>query len=122
VALYKIIPEFRPLHELVTHTGVFPKCRTRLNELRVPHHFTRGRLPYHRRPHCLQSLRIRVHRGGVAYVHVRIDPTRQPNGIAFDVPPSLRIVVAEVVVEEPRLGIAILARQYPNRPLPQSAF
>jgi hypothetical protein len=45
-------------------------------------------------------------------VDVWIDPTREADRIALNVAACLRIVVAEVVVVEPGLGIAILAGQY----------
>jgi hypothetical protein len=52
-------------------------------------------------------------------VRERIDPAREPNRIALNVSARLRIVVAEVVVVEPRLGVEVLARQYSDRPLPE---
>jgi hypothetical protein len=54
-------------------------------------------------------------------IEIRVDATAQPDRIALNVAPGLRIVVAEVVVEQPRLGIEVLAGQYSNRPLPQRA-
>jgi len=52
----------------------------------------------------------------ISDIEVRVDPTSQPDWIRLNVPPGLRIVVSEVVVEEPSLGIAILAGQYLDGP------
>jgi hypothetical protein len=49
-------------------------------------------------------------------VRVRIDPALEPNRIALSVAARLWIVVAPVVVEQPRLGVEVLARQYSDRP------
>jgi hypothetical protein len=54
-------------------------------------------------------------------VRVRAQPAAQPDRIALNVAAGLRIVVAVVVVVEPRLGVEVLARQYSDRPLPQRA-
>ena len=61
-----------------------------------------------------QSLRITPRDRVPLDVEVRIDPAREPDWIGLGVAAGLRVVVAEVVVEEPGLGIAILAGQYPN--------
>jgi hypothetical protein len=40
-------------------------------------------------------------------ITVRIDTASEPDQIRLKVPPRLRIIISEVVVEEPRLGQAI---------------
>jgi hypothetical protein len=47
-------------------------------------------------------------------VSVWVDAAVESDRIGLDVPSGLRIVVAEVVVEEPGLLIQILAGQYPD--------
>ena len=42
-------------------------------------------------------------------VRICINPTSQPDRIALDIAPELRIVVPEVVVVQPRLRVVILA-------------
>src|SRR5690606_7172255 len=44
-------------------------------------------------------------------IGIRIQPTRQPDRIALDIPPGLGVVAAEVVVPEPALGVPILPRE-----------
>jgi len=76
------------------------------------------------KPHilCRPTERVIERRRVVIPVGVRVPPARKPDGIRLDVPPGLRIVVAEVVVEEVRLLVQILARQYLDRPLPKERF
>ncbi len=66
----------------------------------------------------VKSKWVHVAKGIRVDVEVRVDPAREPNRIVLNVSPRLRIVVAEVVVEEPSLLVRILARQYLNRPPP----
>ena len=49
------------------------------------------------------------------YIAVGVEPRRQPNGIALQIPANARIVVPMPVLMQPRLRIEILARQYFGR-------
>ncbi len=58
-----------------------------------------------------QSLGIGSAERGVIHIGVSIDATGEPNGIALNISPDCRLVIAEVVVLCSRLYVEVLARE-----------
>ena len=60
--------------------------------------------------HGVQALRVHIVERVVSYIPKPIPPTRQPDRVRLDIPPSRRIVVPVQVVRQPRLFIKHLPR------------
>ena len=60
----------------------------------------------------LEAERIEIRKGIAASVKEGIQPSVEPDRVALDVPAGDCVIIAEVVVIQPRLLVKVLARQY----------